>query len=219
MQSSAVQSMSFATLMLLPLASNTSINDPHRLFFTVQSPTTIPPSVSPSKSPSLSPSKSPTGSPTGSPITDDESERRVTMFLNISNSIPTTAYEFRRTTVEGSEVGEGKTYSDVMIGECKKYGMMPLCDVSNYCREDPNSIYIGNQGHISLFYTEFYMTNIPSGWNTALDLDGACIYTGNSRTGIIGMKALCKIRGSPEKPHRWQEPTSDSNTFICVKIL
>ena len=40
-------------------------------------------------------------------------------------------------------------YSDIMINDCKKIGMKPVCDHPSYCKTDKNAVYIGQTHHLA----------------------------------------------------------------------
>ena len=65
--------------------------------------------------------------------------------LGAKNGAKGGRYEFR--VVKASSTS-GK-YQDIMIKECSKYGMKPVCDHPHYCKSDSKALYIGQTHHIA----------------------------------------------------------------------
>ena len=40
-------------------------------------------------------------------------------------------------------------YSDIMIQDCAKVGMKPVCDHPSYCKTDSKAVYIGQSHHVA----------------------------------------------------------------------
>ena len=70
-------------------------------------------------------------------------------------------------------------YNALMISECRKYGMKPICDYYSWCQNDQNALYIG-QGN------GYYLSNpsqrrnnnwMPSGFSAIRSKwQGKCVY-------------------------------------------
>jgi len=102
-------------------------------------------------------------------------------------------------------------YDTIMINECQKIGMKPLCDNPSYCKNDANSVYIGQTYHIAHTPHRNIDSYFPSGWS---DVKGNfpttfCTYTGASGGAS---KTLCTTGGS----HSWQSVTGN-NEIMCAK--
>ena len=65
--------------------------------------------------------------------------------LGAKNGVPAQTYRFQM--VKASTTS-GK-YSDIMINDCKKIGMKPVCDHPSYCKTDKNAVYIGQTHHLA----------------------------------------------------------------------
>merc|ERR1711865_4090 len=65
--------------------------------------------------------------------------------LGAKNGVKAATYEF---TI-GSLLARGGKYSDRMVDSCKQYGMKPVCDHRNYCKNDKKSLYIGQTHHLA----------------------------------------------------------------------
>ena len=61
--------------------------------------------------------------------------------LGAMNGAKAAAYEFKKVKLQGKS---GK-YSTLMINECAKNGMKPVCDHPSYCGADANAVYIGQR--------------------------------------------------------------------------
>ena len=57
-------------------------------------------------------------------------------------------YEFMRATLSS----RSGSYSALMVEQCKKIGMKPVCDHPSYCKDDINSLYIGQKQNIAYGY-------------------------------------------------------------------
>lgn len=122
---------------------------------------------------------------------------------------PGREYKFRVATTEK----RSKSFSKAMIEVCQEYGMKPVCDHPKYCKDDKQSIYIGQKKHIAYQAHRLDDKNFPSGWNAQLKaaFEGICVYTGTQGSG----KAICNI---PLKKHNWEKMSDDANSFMCAKI-
>ena len=40
-------------------------------------------------------------------------------------------------------------YGDIMIKDCAKVGMKPVCDHPSYCKTDSKAVYIGQSHHVA----------------------------------------------------------------------
>ena len=69
----------------------------------------------------------------------------ITAELGSKNGVPARTYRFQM--VKASTTS-GK-YSDIMINDCKKIGMKPVCDHPSYCKTDKNAVYIGQSHHLA----------------------------------------------------------------------
>jgi hypothetical protein len=102
-------------------------------------------------------------------------------------------------------------YDDIMISECDKVGMKPLCDHPSYCRNDPKSAYIGQQQHIAHKPHRDINSYFPSGWNELKTKfpDYFCTYTAHHGSSA---QSLCTTGGG----HSWQKVTGNRE-IMCAK--
>ena len=65
--------------------------------------------------------------------------------LGARNGVAAREYTFK---IVKASTTSGK-YSDIMIKDCAKLGMKPVCDHPSYCRTDSKAVYIGQDHHIA----------------------------------------------------------------------
>ena len=104
------------------------------------------------------------------------------------------------------------SYTDIMVEECDKIGMKPLCEHPSYCKNNAQSIYIGQTNHIAHGGHKNEDSYFPSAWWAVKDKFPSrfCTYT-NNHGGHD--KALCINGGS----HHWRTPAQDNN-IMCVGL-
>merc|ERR1712072_723309 len=128
-------------------------------------------------------------------------------WLGQKNGIPARIYTFRKVTATNTK---GR-YSDIMVRDCKKYDMKPICDHPSYCKNDKKAIYMGQHGHVEYPGHRKNVGYFPDGFNKIMNkFDGTCAYTGAHGGG----KALCNI---PKNSHSWKT-ASQARTFMCAKV-
>merc|ERR1712028_304149 len=128
--------------------------------------------------------------------------------LGAKNGVKAATYEF---TI-GSLLARGGKYSDRMVDSCKQYGMKPVCDHRNYCKNDKKSLYIGQTHHLA--YAPHRNNNgyMPSGFKAiASKWSNLCSYTNNANRNY----ALCNI---PSNTHAWRHPGQYNPGFVCGKV-
>ena len=128
--------------------------------------------------------------------------------LGAKNGVKAAFYDFQVVKASSSS---GR-YSDVMMKDCAKIGMKPVCDHPNYCKNSKKSIYLGQTHHIA--YPGHRNNNgfFPSGWSAvAKKWDGLCSYTESAN----GNHALCNV---PSNTHSWQAPSSKYKSFMCGTV-
>merc|ERR1711990_975853 len=129
--------------------------------------------------------------------------------LQGKNGVKTAKYEFRKTTLSARS---GK-YSTRMIEACNKVGMKPVCDHRAYCRNDKNSLNIGQTHHIAYKPHRNNNNYMPGGFAAIADMwDGLCSYTARAN----GNYALCNI---PINTHAWRHPGQYNPGFVCGKEI
>ena len=80
--------------------------------------------------------------------------------LGARNGVAANTYTFELRTLS-SKTGN---YGNDMINECKKVGMKPVCDHPSYCKNDANSLYIGQTYGISDARQRKVASYFPSGF-------------------------------------------------------
>ena len=132
-------------------------------------------------------------------------EGEFTASLGERKGVPARTYSFK---IVQTSASSGR-YSDVMIKDCAKIGMKPICDHPSYCKGDVNSIYIGQDHHIAYAGHRNNGGYFPKGWSTiARQWDGLCSYTASAN----GNHALCNV---PSNTHSWQHPGTKYKKFMC----
>jgi hypothetical protein len=127
--------------------------------------------------------------------------------LDSKNGQNAGVYKFQRLRVQS---GNGN-YDAIMVNECAKMKMKPLCDHPSYCRNDPKTVYIGQSNHISHMPHFNNVGYFPKGW---AELKGKfpnafCTYTGPHGSAA---KSLCTTGGS----HSWQTVTGNREIMCAV---
>ena len=129
--------------------------------------------------------------------------------LGAKNGVKAAFYDFQ---VVKASAKSGK-YSDIMIKDCAKIGMKPVCDHPSYCKTDKKALYLGQTHHIAYPGHRNNDGHFPSGWNAvARKWDGLCSYTAAAN----GNHALCNI---PSNTHSWQNANAkNADKFMCGKV-
>ena len=84
-----------------------------------------------------------------------------TKVLAKRKNVPRRRYEFR---IVESQLG-GMRFDKAMLAECSAIGMNPICDHPNYCRNNPESFYLGQDHHLAYKPHRNAKQHWPSGWN------------------------------------------------------
>eukprot|EP01048_Picozoa_sp_COSAG05_P000829 COSAG05_NODE_25_length_31349_cov_4.978560_24_plen_549_part_00 len=134
---------------------------------------------------------------------------RGALHLGYKNGVPARYYQFKVVTY----TTRSGRYSSVMITECRKYGMKPVCDYPSWCKNDRNALYIGQSSYLS---SPSYRNNnnyVPSGFAAIRDVwRYKCSYTGNAR----GNYAYCN---TPSNTHSWRYPSQTNPGFVCGAVV
>ena len=102
-------------------------------------------------------------------------------------------------------------YSIQMRDSCARYGLKPVCDHPSYCRNDKNSIYLGQQHHISYRPHRENPSYNPKGFKAIKDIfNNLGVYANNA----AGQRGLCNI---PINTHSWRYPNQANPGFMCAK--
>jgi hypothetical protein len=118
------------------------------------------------------------------------------------------------------------SFSQLQIEVCKAHGMKPVCDHPNLCWrgkwQDKNSVYIGQDGHLSYPpHRDGKTKRSPGGFDLIRNRwEGVCTYTSTGNEQIPWpkarprhMQALCNI---PATSHSWQVPRKNLRV-MCGK--
>ena len=104
--------------------------------------------------------------------------RRFAATLGAKNGVPAASYVFMK--VKGGTRG---SYSSIMIKACKRYGMKPVCDYPQSCKNDRHSLYIGQSQFLA---SPRYRNNnglVPSGFSKIRKAwTGVCSYVRHAAT-------------------------------------
>ena len=127
--------------------------------------------------------------------------------LGAKNGVLANTYTFRVTTASSTS----GSYSSIMIKDCAKHGMKPVCDYPGYCKNDNAALYIGQTYHIAYAPYRNINSYFPSGWSSIKDKwSGLCVYVAKAN----GNYALCN---QPTNSHAWRQ-ASQSKNFMCGKV-
>merc|ERR1719446_324857 len=90
--------------------------------------------------------------------------------------------------------------------------MKPICDHPSYCKNSDESLYLGQDHHVSHTGQRNTGSYYPSGWDTIKDhWKGKCTYTRHGSSH----GALCNNETSD---HFWLKASANSRGFICGMI-
>ena len=109
----------------------------------------------------------------------------------------------------------GGNFDEVMVNGCLTLGSVnwkPICGRANACKNDPHSIYLGqNEGYIADPTFRNNTENFPSGWDHIKKLwNGLCYYT-NEGTD----QSYCNYPSN----NKTLQNTSTQWYFICARII
>eukprot|EP01048_Picozoa_sp_COSAG05_P015644 COSAG05_NODE_1907_length_3849_cov_4.846133_2_plen_742_part_01 len=129
--------------------------------------------------------------------------------LGAKNGVKQATYEF----AVGKLHGASGSYSALMISNCKKFmGMKPVCDNPDYCKNDQNSLYLGQTGSLSLPSVRGNRNSVPANfYKVSKTWNGKCSYTGAKN----GNSALCNI---PSSKISWKRPSQSNPGFLCGRV-
>ena len=139
-----------------------------------------------------------------------------TAALKGKNDVPSYIYYFKVAQLPSGEWGkdyQGAYCVDLMVQQCAKIGMKPICDHRAWCGKDPKVLFIG-QTH-QLGYKPHRVNNVymPEGFSTIQHkFDHLCGYSGNAN----GNYAICNI---PINTHAWRHPGQYKPGFMCARVL
>jgi hypothetical protein len=127
--------------------------------------------------------------------------------LGSSNGAPGGTYTFQKVRAQTTS----GNYDQIMINECNKQGMKPLCDHPSYCRTDARATYIGQAHHIAYGPHRNADGYFPSGWSSVKGKFVAdfCTFTGNAGGAA---RTLCTNGNS----HGWYAATAKAD-IMCVR--
>jgi hypothetical protein len=108
-------------------------------------------------------------------------------------------------------VARNGKYSDRMREQCAKLDMKPVCDHPSYCRNDAQSVYLGQSGHLAYRPHRNNNNYSPTGFAAIRNRWASlCSYTNNAN----GNYALCNI---PTNTHAWRHPGQANPGFMCAQ--
>ena len=120
-------------------------------------------------------------------------------------------------------VGYPRSYSSLMIAECKKLNMLPVCDYYSWCGLDKRSLYIGQRFHLAdpakrrnTRAIALSKLGRPQGFALiAKHWDHLCSYSAGADGDELG--ANCHIDGTAETKSK--TPWQYNPGFICGRKL
>lgn len=126
--------------------------------------------------------------------------------LDGMNGVRPAIYEFATARLCSAASG---SYSEHMLESCKYFGMKPICDHPQYCKNDAKALYIGQSKHLSRPSDRKEAALFPGGFaSVKSNWKGLCGYTGLGN----GDKASCN---TPVDQHEWKLPSQVDVGFIC----
>ena len=130
--------------------------------------------------------------------------------LGAKNGVLSATYKFRKVPSNAYDASSNN-YKRIMISECKKFSMKPVCDHPSYCKNDKQALYIGQSKHLSKQQDRGTASYNPGGFDKIMsNWNGLCSYTGAAGNP----RALCNI---PVNTHSWQYVNKVNPGFICGK--
>ena len=131
--------------------------------------------------------------------------------LGAKNGVPSATYKFRKVPSDAYDVPH-YNFKLIMISECKKVSMKPVCDHPSYCKNDKEALYLGQSNHLAYLPHRKTASYNPSGFDKIMsNWNGLCSYTGTARNP----RALCNI---PVNTHSWQYVNKVNPGFMCGKV-
>jgi len=126
--------------------------------------------------------------------------------IGAKNGVAEKTYWFYPTTTEA----KSGSYTQIMKDECAKIGMKPLCDHPSYCKNDQDTVYIGQTYHIAHTPHRTHMSYFGAGWKDINDQfpKKFCTFTGKNGNDA---KSLCTTGGG----HAWNTP-AQNNVIMCA---
>lgn len=95
--------------------------------------------------------------------------------LGSMNGVPSKFYKFQIVSLPDNNTET--SFPDGMLKACKQFGMKPVCDHRNYCGHGPESIYIGQAGHLAYLPHRETLSAFPRGFSGIRHKwDGLCTY-------------------------------------------
>jgi len=127
--------------------------------------------------------------------------------LGSRNGAPGGKYTFQKVRITATS----GNFDTVMVNECSKKGMKPLCDHPSYCRNDARSTYIGQNNHMAYPPHRNQDSYFPSGWSNLKQQfpHDFCAFTGPHGGAH---QTLCTNGNS----HSWYN-INQARDIMCVK--
>ena len=142
--------------------------------------------------------------------------------LGANNGVKAATYTFRK----AFSSAKSGSFSSIMISECKKHGMKPVCEHPSFCKNDKAGLYIGQDSYISYPELRQKIRN-PSGFDKIQsNWNGVCVYTAGSpeRLSSGGKRnrrdyARCNVPMWRHMP-TWKRPRDwyTAMGFMCGKV-
>ena len=124
--------------------------------------------------------------------------------LGARESLPARRYKFERVFVPEEERESPKSYKDLMLAECAKHGMKPVCDDKHAC---DGGLWIGNQHSLSHGSYRKNKSYNAEGWSKVEDQwAGLCTFKSDSSDA----KQYCNLETYNERTSKSVNPN-----FMC----
>jgi len=132
--------------------------------------------------------------------------------LGAKNGVPARTVAFKIITAMDKATGE---IDRNMIKDCNAVGMKPVCDHPNYCKDNADSFYVGQDHHFAHSPHRRTVSYYPSGWQTFVndyypETRGICAFTAEHNGWA---STLCNGYGDS---HEWRTSAQD-HEFMCAK--
>lgn len=136
------------------------------------------------------------------------------------NNMKAAVFDFKLVDIPADQ---GSTaFGDLMVTECNKVNMKPVCDHPSWCLNDAKSLYVGQQHHFAHGGHRHTPQYWPQGWTIAMadyfnqKGSGICTYTAKAN----GNNAICENANLGS--HEWRSTQTAINLkakFVCAQKL
>lgn len=124
--------------------------------------------------------------------------------LGARAGLPARRYKFQRVFVAEEDRKSSKSYKDIMVAECTKHGMKPVCNQKSNCA---GGLWLGQSHMLSHGSQRRTKSYYPEGWSKISDKwNGLCTFD----SGKNGKSQSCDLGNT------YQQKTKENNpNFMC----